>query len=80
MQFSARAACAGTDPDCFFPESGGQWDLVIARRICAGCPIKVECLNWALKNREAYGIWGGTTYKQRLRMWVEQDRQKVKEL
>lgn len=73
FQFSGRPACSGTDPEYFFPESG-QWDVVIARRICAGCPVRVECLAWALKNREMYGIWGGTTYKQRMRMWIEQQK------
>lgn len=77
MQFSGRAACADTDPDCFFPETGKWGELAIARRICAGCPIKVECLAWALKNREAHGVWGGTTYRERQHIWVRQQRKEL---
>lgn len=52
------AACASpdVDPEIFFPERSGR--AREARKICAGCPVKVECLTEALENREQHGIWG----------------------
>lgn len=67
-QFSARPVCAETDPDLFFPDQD-SWQVQIARRVCAGCPIKDECLEMALQRHEAFGVWGGTTPRQRRRMW-----------
>lgn len=60
--------CATTDPEIFFPEKGakGQSTYVVnaARRMCAGCPYKQPCLEWAVEHDEM-GIWGGTTAKER---------------
>lgn len=36
-----------------------------AKRICAACPVRVECLEYALTMREPYGIWGGLTEIER---------------
>ena len=44
------------DPDLWFPEQGSG---VTARRICAGCPVRSDCLQHALANHEEFGIWGG---------------------
>lgn len=60
------AACAETDPDAFFPDQGGTASRVL--RICAGCEYRVECLQYALDHDEQYGIWGGTTGRQRRTM------------
>lgn len=70
QRFSARPVCAETDPDLFFPEQSNAWMAQIARRVCSGCPIKAECLEAAVARREEHGIWGGTTPKQRQRMWL----------
>jgi WhiB family redox-sensing transcriptional regulator len=59
------AACVGTDPDAFFPERGGLG--IQARRICYGCDVREECLQYALEHRER-GIWGGTSEIARLKM------------
>lgn len=58
----ADGACLGLDPNVFFSD-----DLGPARRICAGCPVRVECLEYGLDNYEA-GMWGGTTEKERRNM------------
>lgn len=64
-----RPACAGTDPDAFFPTIyTAPWAVRIARRVCASCPMTAECLDAALQRGEQYGIWGGTTPKQRQRI------------
>jgi hypothetical protein len=56
----------GIDPDVFFPPS--EEDAALALGFCAGCDIREMCLAWALKNRERYGVWGGTTEQQRRRL------------
>ena len=78
MTWRARAACAGTNPEDWFPQPGpgrrgkafGQnisaYEAEVARltAICKGCPSQADCLEDALKH-DAAGIWGGTTAEQR---------------
>ncbi len=61
-----RANCFGIDPDVFFPIT--EEDAGPALAFCTGCPIKIECLAWALRNGERYGVWGGLTEQQRRRL------------
>ena len=58
------AACTSADPELFFPPTyGGAYkDLVYAAKaFCTHCAMRRECLERALEDREAFGIWGGTT-------------------
>jgi WhiB family redox-sensing transcriptional regulator len=55
--------CARTDPEAFFPEVGGSTRR--AKDICRGCDVQEQCLNYALDNNERWGIWGGTSEKDR---------------
>jgi len=62
------AACRTADPELFFPvASGGSaaGQVEEAKRVCASCPVRVECLDWALRHREGAGVWGGTTEEER---------------
>ena len=61
-----RAACFGVDPDVFFPVS--EEEAGPALTFCGTCLIREECLAWALKNGERYGVWGGLTEQQRRRV------------
>lgn len=61
-----RALCAQTDPEAFFPEKGGSTRE--AKRICQGCEVKAECLEYALHNDERFGIWGGLSERERRRL------------
>lgn len=58
--------CAN-DPEAFFPEvgGGGTLDLRMALRACAECPIKAQCLAYALESNQEHGIWGGVTPRER---------------
>jgi WhiB family redox-sensing transcriptional regulator len=66
-----RAACRGEDAALFFPparEEGRDERLIRERQakaICATCPVRVECLEYALRTREPYGIWGGLNEAER---------------
>lgn len=58
-----EALCAQTDPEAFFPEKGGS--VSGAKRVCASCPVRDECLAYALRNNVRHGIWGGLTPRER---------------
>lgn len=58
-----QAACRGIDTRLFFPERGE--DTTIAKRICTSCPVRTPCRDWALANGERFGIWGGTSERER---------------
>lgn len=56
------AACQSTEPDLFFPVSstGKSLEQVSkAKAICASCLVRRQCLAFALRTRQRYGIWGG---------------------
>ena len=57
--------CAQTDPDLFFPEDKSSR---APKAICARCPVRVTCLDYALERNESQGIWGGTTAAERRRI------------
>ncbi len=61
-----EAKCLDADPEAFFPEKGGSTRE--AKRICAACPVRDECLDHALANEERFGIWGGFSERERRRM------------
>jgi WhiB family redox-sensing transcriptional regulator len=60
------ALCAETDPEAFFPEKGGSTRE--AKRVCVGCEVRAECLEFALTNDERFGIWGGLSERERRRL------------
>lgn len=60
------AACAQTDPEMFFPEKGGT--ARDAKKVCRGCPVAGECLAYALRRDERWGIWGGLSERERRRL------------
>jgi WhiB family redox-sensing transcriptional regulator len=65
-EWMARGNCAEEDPARFFPSDGVG--VEIARRICATCPVKDECLEHALANRIDHGVWGGASERERRRI------------
>jgi WhiB family redox-sensing transcriptional regulator len=56
------AACKQVDVS-FFPGRG--IDQRPIKAICKGCPVRQECLDFALDNNENYGVWGGTSERER---------------
>jgi WhiB family redox-sensing transcriptional regulator len=63
------ALCAETDPEAFFPEKGGSTRE--AKRVCTGCTVRAECLEFALANDERFGIWGGLSERERRRLRLQ---------
>ena len=65
------AACLHADPDVFFPISAvgaSATQVRTARAICAGCPVRPACTDYALEHHEIQGIWGGTTEQERRKL------------
>jgi WhiB family redox-sensing transcriptional regulator len=63
------AACAGENLDLFFPDDrrdGHNAKAVrAAKAICATCPVQTECLDYALTTGIKFGVWGGTSERDR---------------
>ena len=70
-----QAACRGADLGVFFPgrgESAGP-----ARQVCAACPVRQSCLDYAITNRITHGVLGGLTERERRALqsrWVRASR------
>jgi WhiB family redox-sensing transcriptional regulator len=66
----AASACLSADPELFFPIAhGAVADRQVSRalQVCAGCPVRQQCLDFAMQTAEMTGIWGGTTPEERIR-------------
>jgi WhiB family transcriptional regulator, redox-sensing transcriptional regulator len=61
-----KGKCAELAPDIFFPSDGAG--VEVARRICADCPVKTPCLEYAMRNHIDHGVWGGTSERERRRI------------
>lgn len=64
--FVADGLCTQTDPELFFPEKGGSTRE--AKKVCANCTVRAECLSYALENDERFGIWGGLSERERRKL------------
>jgi WhiB family redox-sensing transcriptional regulator len=58
--------CAQTDPEAYFPEKGSSAGE--AKRICARCDVRAECLEYALGREEKFGVWGGLSERERRKL------------
>jgi WhiB family transcriptional regulator, redox-sensing transcriptional regulator len=65
-EWMAKGLCRERPPSTFFPSDGVG--VEIARRICAECPVKTHCLEYALRNGIDHGVWGGTSERERRRI------------
>ena len=64
-------ACRSEDPELFFPITASgpsAQQIAAAKAVCQRCGVRSECLHYALESRQSYGVWGGTSEEERLRM------------
>jgi WhiB family redox-sensing transcriptional regulator len=61
-----QAACSGTAKELFFPARGES--ATEPKAVCVGCPVRSECLEYALALGEKHGIWGGLSERERRRL------------
>jgi WhiB family redox-sensing transcriptional regulator len=63
-----RAACRDSSPELFFPVGATGFALEqieAAKLVCARCPVRVECLEFALETNQEAGVWGGLAEDER---------------
>ena len=65
-QLTDTPACRGTNTEMWFAEDSepGYREANLLKRICAGCPVKQECLEYSL-HHSVQGYWAGTTPRKR---------------
>ena len=73
----AHKACTADQADLFFPARGEMDKVEQAKAICATCPVKAECLDYAVRNHEHHGIWGGTSGRDRREARRRQNRRRA---
>lgn len=73
-----KANCLGIDDRIFFgsslPAERPAYtlsEIKLAKSVCSTCPVFEQCLRQSFRNREVYGVWAGTTMKERLE-WFKQ--------
>ena len=77
-EWQAKAACRGPHTAVFFPPSHFERKdekearEARAKAVCRTCPVRIECLDYALRIREPYGIWGGLTEVERREVLLRQ--------
>ena len=74
-EWQERGACRETDTTLFFhPQNERGLSRLrrdrAAKAVCARCPVRVECADYAIRAREPYGVWGGLTEEDRERIYV----------
>jgi len=71
MEWVRQARCIGIDPELFFPVGSTGPALAqeeAAKAVCAMCPVRPDCLKWALATGQDAGVWGGTSEDERRAM------------
>lgn len=69
LAWQADALCAQVGTELFFPEQGGSSQD--AKRICAACDVRAQCLQYAIDHEERWGMWGGVS-ERNLRKLIAQ--------
>ena len=64
-------ACREADPELFFHPQNERGLARLrrdraAKAVCAGCNVRIDCADYAIRAREPYGVWGGLTEEERL--------------
>ena len=72
-EWHCRGLCAGEDAEAFFPSHGDPGNG--ARRVCAACSVRDECLSYATAADEL-GIWGGLDQQERRNLSRRQRRRR----
>ena len=62
VEMDSELPCRQYDPDLWFADVPA--DLEVAKALCGGCPLKVECLAGAVERAEPWGVWGGEIFER----------------
>lgn len=64
-EWQEKASCAPLPTEVFFPHKP---DFTQAKAVCADCPVRIECLQFALRTDQPDGVWGGLSFAERQRV------------
>lgn len=84
LEWQERAACKGMDQNIFYgPDAPESTQERVAREekakaVCYSCPVRRQCLDYALRHNEVYGIWGGMTERERRNLKSAQEKTQTK--
>jgi WhiB family redox-sensing transcriptional regulator len=65
-EWMQRGLCRSTPLVNFFPTAGAG--VAVARKVCAKCPVRAECLEYAIQEGVTHGVWGGASDRERQRI------------
>ena len=68
MDWVHGALCKDEDPELFFPTGNAgpaASQIEAAKAICSRCPVRLECLEWAMCTAQDSGVWGGLSEEER---------------
>ncbi len=68
LEWRRNAACQEGDTDLFFPigvTGPAVAQIEAAKAVCGQCPVRAECLDFAITSNQEFGVWGGTTEDER---------------
>ena len=73
-----RGSCRDVDPLIFFHPQNERGSARVkrdrtAKQVCAGCTVRLECADYAVRAREPYGVWGGLSEDERERIYSRLD-------
>lgn len=71
LSWQDEAACRGLPTEWWFPDQGGSRECKRAKEICHGCPVKLQCLQFAIEVHDRHGIYGELSLKDR-RRWNQE--------
>lgn len=77
MDWRHKAACREEDPELFFPvgtTGPALLQAAEAKKVCRRCPVREQCLEWALKTGQDAGVWGGMSEDERRGLKRDRDR------
>jgi WhiB family redox-sensing transcriptional regulator len=81
-EWRRSAACRGSDVQLFFPVgvTGPAVEQIdAAKKVCQACPVRLECLDFAMLTNQESGVWGGVTEEERRRLrraWLAERRRR----
>jgi WhiB family redox-sensing transcriptional regulator len=81
MDWVQRALCKDEDPELFFPVGAtgpAASQITAAKQVCARCPVRLECLEWALSTAQDAGVWGGLSEDERRALRLARRRQAMR--
>lgn len=75
LDWMSDAACYEMPAEIFFPEpEDGPAPALLAKRVCALCPVRDECHQYAMDEGIEFGIWGGQSGRQRIALGMKVQR------